>query len=367
MKSYNEIFKRILEIIKLSDDIKNNFSSNNKDFITLNHFTIYKSYVDEFIELLDAERTIFLLNQNKNNNVGKKNYELMKICKNGAKNDIIYRDEFIRLYEILVSSFSHSALELIEHSGYYVLKSHYEEFCELCQKLKIGPNFSSKDVSVEEAKYIVKTNLGNHKAQYSRIKKHYEELVLKRNAEPELAKETEHEKEKIEIAESLLEEVTKDSELITEDVVELETVDKSEGKLQTLNCDFKEIIFLGMSGLLNVEMIVQLKAVLEKDEFKKLLDLLLEYKIFDDRTIFEIKRRLVTKFRVVSDINELVAYFAIRRGINIESLKSLIPSIGETNYHYLIDQLFRYGTIGIDEYKNYLIENNLLVEDISRK
>jgi len=46
MKSYNEIFKRILEIIKLSEDIKNNFSNNRRDFIQLNHFSIFKSYVD---------------------------------------------------------------------------------------------------------------------------------------------------------------------------------------------------------------------------------------------------------------------------------------------------------------------------------
>ena len=64
MKSYNEIFKRILEIIKLSEDIKNNFSNNRRDFIQLNHFSIFKSYVDEFIDLLDSERTIFLLNKN---------------------------------------------------------------------------------------------------------------------------------------------------------------------------------------------------------------------------------------------------------------------------------------------------------------
>ena len=216
----------------------------------------------------------------------------------------------------------------------------------------------------EESKNIIKTTLANHKDQYRRIKKHYEDLVIKNDVDNNHSDEKEP--EKIEIPETLLEEATKDSESVTDEVVDLKVLEKEEGKLQTLNCDFKEIIFLGMSGLLNVEMIVQLKGVLEKDDFKKLLNLLLEYKIFDDRTILEVKRRLVTKFRVVSDINELVAYFAIRRGINIESLKSLIPSIGESNYHYLIDQLFRYGTINIDEYKKYLEENNLLTEDISR-
>lgn len=367
MKSYNEIFNRILEIIKLSDDIKTNFSSKRRDFITLNHFVIFKTYVDEFVELLDSERTIFLLNQNKGKHIGKKNFELIKVCRSNALKDVIYKEEYVRLHEILASSFNHSALDLIEHSGYYVLKIYYEEFCKLCQLLQLGPFVNVDGMNNSESKSIVKSALANHRAQYNRIKKYYDKLVLKKDDEkiPDLEKDDE--KENIEIPEVLLEEVTKDTELIDEEVVAMDTIEKDEGKLQTLNCDFKEIIFLGMSGLLNVEMIVQLKGVLDKEEFKKLLDLLLEYKIFDDRTILEIKRRLVTKFRVVTDINELVAYFAIRRGINIESLKALIPTIGETNYHYLIDQLFRYGTIGIDEYKSYLLENNLLIDESSRK
>ena len=129
---------------------------------------------------------------------------------------------------------------------------------------------------------------------------------------------------------------------------------KNEEVNKKLNCDYKELVFLGMCGELTLNMISELKHLLNDEEYYNLLNTLYHYKIFSKEELLKARDEGITNLKVINDIDELVAFLAIRKDLNIKALKGLIPVIGVTNYHYLIDQLFKYNAIDFDVYREYL-------------
>lgn len=336
MQTYNDVLNKIIEIIEISENIRK--SSNDKkfdieNFCLIRHFPIYKDYVETFNDLLNIERTYYLLYKNKDSNVGYKNSQLLELCKNNLNNP-----NYLELSEIISRSFNKTANELYEYLGYFVLKEDYNRFIELCKILKVGPCISLKEMNPEDAKVEVQNSLNNNKEQTRRIKKHMEKNNVR---------EEEVEESAIFVPEIQIREVSSDdnnNHLLNDDK-------------EVLSCDFREIIYLGMNGQLTLKMVNILKELLTELEFKELINLLIQYGIFTKAELSEIIEE--SKNKVINDIDELVGYFAIKENLNINGLKALIPSIGIWNYHYMIDQLFKYGAINFEDYKDYLIENNL--------
>lgn len=141
---------------------------------------------------------------------------------------------------------------------------------------------------------------------------------------------------------------------------------KNEEVNKKLNCDYKELVFLGMCGELTLNMISELKHLLNDEEYYNLLNTLYHYKIFSKEELLKARDEGITNLKVINDIDELVAFLAIRKDLNIKALKGLIPVIGVTNYHYLIDQLFKYNAIDFDVYREYLEDFKFIESDLKR-
>lgn len=353
MQTYNDVLNKIIEIIEISENIRRKSSNKELDvenFCLIRHFPIYKDYVETFNDLLNIERTYYLLYKNKDNNVGLKNIQLLEVCRNNINNP-----DYLELSEIINRSFKRTANELYEYLGYFILKEDYTRFIELCKKLKVGPCVALKDMNPEEAKQEVNNSLNNNKEQTRRIKK----FIAKEN---DLKDERVFEEQFIVVPEKQIEDVISSDKTISEEAKGTHVFIKEDREI--LSCDFREIIYLGMNGQLTLKMVNILKELLTESEFKALIDLLIQYNIFTKAELSEIIED--SKNKVINDIDELVGYFAIRENLDINALKTLIPFIGLWNYHYMIDQLFKYGAIDFEAYRDYLIENNLY-DDPSRR
>lgn len=344
MQTYNDILNRIIEIIEISENIRRNSKNEVLDienFSLIRHYPIHKDYVEEFNRLLNAERTYYLLYQNKDSNVGEKNTKLLEECRNNST-----QPDFLELAEIINRSFKRTANELYEYLGYYVLREDCNRFIELCKKLHVGPCVALRDLNPDDARKEINNSLFVNKEQGRRIKKYLFNEVEEKD-------EKVFEEQFIVVPEKQIEEASQEELAESNGSYVFVNADKP-----VLSCDFREIIYLGMSGQLTLKMVQTLKDLLTNAEFKELINLLIEYNIFTKGELSEIVE--VSNNRVVTDIDELVGYFAIKDSLNVEGLKSLIPTIGLWNYHYMIDQLFKYGAIDFETYKDYLIENNLI-------
>lgn len=327
MNTYEEIIERIIEIIDLSKNI------NNVDCTTINHFVIANEFVEEFKELLDSEKTFYSLG----NDLAafKKNYELICQCKKYIEDN--FDNDYLEVINILEQSYGESVDELIEYFGYYIRKQDLNDFSKLCKKLRIGPSILLKDCNPEIIKSEIYENLNKNKEQYNRIKTY---LIPTTN------------------------DIKEENNNINENSDEL---DNQENLPLLLKGNFKELIYLGIKGYLTIEMVVDLKNVLSKQQFQELVNRLLEFKIFNRDDINQIEKLSQKNIRMIDNINELVVYFAIRKDIDIKALKVLVPYIGIENYHYLVDQLYRFDAIDYDDYKEYLEEFNFIESDKNKK
>lgn len=344
-----DILNRMVEIITISEQKKNELeaqgivnknghSQNDTYFITFYPYFIYKDYALEFENLRNQELTYHILKTDKY--AGLKNQALIKECMTMINGNVQNKSVYEELINIINRSNGKPANELSYINGYFICRSDVERFKEICNMYKIG--YAKKIVdSKDEAMELVENTKNQVLEQKSRVQEHINKL----NSSVSNKKN----------------EVIEDNSF---DVVIDGKNSKSNDLNITLNCKYKEIVYLGMLGYLNSNMIVELKNVMSDSEFKELLDVLDEYMIFTHDELLNIGLDVNEKVKDFKTIDELVAYFAIRENLNVEALKMLIPSIGIDNYHYLMDQLFKFNKMDLETYSNYLKEFNYITDDV---
>lgn len=341
---YEDILNRMVEIITISEKKKKELeaqSMNNKnvnsqrdnDFMVFYPYYIYKEYILEFEELRNQELTYHILKTDKY--AGLKNQALIKECISKINDNVENKGAYEELINIINRSNGKSASELCYVNGYFICRNDLERFKEICNMYKVG--FAKKIIdSKDEAMELIESTKNDVLEQKSRVQEHINKLNS----------------------------VVSDSKNNSFDLNIDNENSKSSDLNITLNCKYKEIVYLGMLGYLNTNMIVELKNVMSDSEFKELLDILNEYMIFSHDELLNIGLDVNEKIKDFKTIDELVAYFAIRENLNIEALKILIPSIGLDNYHYLMDQLFKFNKIDMETYSNYLKEFNFITDDV---
>lgn len=342
MQTYNDILNRIVEIIRISENIRKESSNTELDinsFSLIRHCPIYKDYVAEFNDLLNLERTFYLLHKDKEGNVSKKNNELLDECRKHSS-----QPDYLELSEIINRSFRHNATELYEYLGYYLLKEDYNRFIELCQKLSVGPCVVLKSLNLDEARKEIDSSLAINKAQGRRIKKHYLNGLDK--------------KEPINLEEQFIVIPITDMEgaYQKKNTNQDNGFSKKKNETNDSHSNFREIIYLGMCGQLTLKMVEALSELLTPPEYEELISLLVKNSIFSKE---ELEVNDLNNKRVITDIDELVGFFATKKQLELEGLKTLIPTIGLWNYNYLMDQLYKFGAIDGDTYREHLIEKDL--------
>ena len=166
--NYQSILKRIEEIINLSKELIG--TTPEDEFVNLRHFMIHMNYAEEFKELLDTERTYYLLNKVENPSL--RNDELLAHCEQHINVDVLYNEEYMTIIEILRECYGKNANQLVEYCGYYVLKDKLEMFLNACRTLKNGPFVKLNELTKEEAAERINTTLNNNTEQFKRIKKY---------------------------------------------------------------------------------------------------------------------------------------------------------------------------------------------------
>ena len=346
---YQDILNRIIEILILSEQKRKELESlgitdigkklNERNFEGYHPFVIYKEYYQEFEYLKNKELTFCLLTEDRE--VGLKNHLLLSECRERLATDTHNKQDLEDIIKILEKSNGMKADNLMHIVGYFVPETDYEVFKEKCYQLKIGP---CKEIAKNKEEFLIhfEKNRSEIDKQRKRIIKHFKKSIDKREIEEELI-------DKEVFIDAKKKEINNSDNLQCEENLDINL----EGK-------FKEIIYLGMLGHLNIKMVSELKTILKENEFKELINVLKQNGIFTESDLLEIELEANKKVKTITDIDELVAYFAVRKNLNVAALKVLIPSIGIDNYHYLMDQLFRFNAIDIDAYKKYLEEFNLI-------
>lgn len=353
--TYNEILDRLVEIIDISEKKKMELEScgiydkdkmpNEKDFVSYYPYYIYRDYQKEFENLKNQELTYFLLSSDKYAVL--KNQILIKECYEKIKIDSENKEDYEKIISIIKNTVGKKASDLIYIMGYFICFEDYNLFQNLCAKFSIG---ISKKLSSnkEEALEYLEVSKKQTSDQKKRLTKHM-------NA--------------IKSAKEIKQELFNTSIKLEEKSQKLNDLNDNEnfGKVDViLDGKYKEIIYLGMLGYLNIKMITELKSVMNNEEFKLLLEELVKYGIFSKEEILDIEIEVNKTIKKISDIDELVAFFAVRKDLNADALKALIPSIGISNYHYLMDQLFKFNAIDFEKYKKYLEEFGFLSDNFKQ-
>lgn len=354
---YLEILNRIVEIINLSSDKKQELESkgifdkdkinaDDKNFYVFYPYYIYKEYYNEFEYLKSKELTFYNLRTDKY--AGLKNQTLIKECRNYISNNSTNSSDYREIINIINRCNGKKASELVYIMGYYVCDDDLVNFKKLCNKCHVGFGKSARDNEMEMYEQVENTNK-QIEEQKRRIEKHMKSLNKEETSK--------------DIVDSIKEDLPKN---ITNDIDNEEQPLKEKLSI-TLNGKYKEFIYLGMLGYLNIKMIIELKNIMTNEEFSELLNDLKKYNIFTQDELLDINIEANEKVKNVNSIDELVAFLVTREGLNVDALKIFIPSIGIENYHYLMDQLFRFNKIDFDTYKTYLEEYNLIGENKSRR
>lgn len=343
MQTYGDIINRISEIIALSEQRKNEINvvelnaNYNNYFVSKLWFEIAVEYATEFEELLDSERTFYLLQNVKNfDELNKSNEDLKLICQERGSVANESTDDYLSLLEIINNASGKNASELTEYKGYFILKQDLINFIILCRKLKVGPYKSIKESTQEEVKNYVYREMEHKKNQKRRIDNYIIASVTE-DFDDSLKDEVKTKKGGYTLF-TTLEEKPRDAMF----------------ERKTAKTNYRELIYLGIIGELTNTMVLELKNVLTSDEFELLLDDLKKWQIFDEKEIQKIRQDAYLSEKNIEDIDQLVGFFVTRDNLDAEVLELLVPSIGSENYHYMMDKLFKYGAINTDSYLNYL-------------
>lgn len=315
MKTYGEVINRIVEIINLSSGKVLPPGGEYKDyFVRILGRDIDIDLAPELRGLLDIERTFSILANTPQEDVIKNNVELMGICKERAQSNDATTSDYLSLYEILRSSLGKSSIELTEYRRYFVPSESLTDFIMLCRKLKVGPNRMVRDMSPEELRKNVDESIRVQSEQFKRINYHLTRLSQ---------------------------------------ISETQTEVKEN---YSIKMDYKIFLYLGFSGKLSLEVVKDIKKLLNPQEYELLLEIFLAGDIFTEEEIDELRQNKETIGEQIDEMNNLVELFATRKDLNIAALKLLIPAIGKVNYHFLIEELFKKGVVNDEDYLNHIKE-----------
>ena len=327
MQTYGDLINRIVEIIELSNKKKSEMIAQevkdyNDHFVKMLWCDIDITLANEFQDLLDFERTFMVLNNSEKPEA--KNLELLQVCQEQGSIDNQHTEDYLHIMELLNNADQANVEDLREYKGYFLLKDDLAVFISLCRKLGVGPYTLLKDMDREEAKAAVNREMALKNEQYQRIKASVQKAgyVVENNG--------------------------------SIPVIEPSTYEEVDDALEQNSID--EIIYLGIVGKLTSDMVVDMKKVMPDDSFNKLLKELKIWKIFSEKKIKEIKERAYSHSEYIRSIDELIGFLALREDLNPDALKAFIPSIGVENYHYMIDQLFKFGIISFEYYMENLRE-----------
>lgn len=326
MQTYGDIIRKLQEIVKISEEKMKSFSAitsqvYKNNFVRILWYDIDLTFAQEFSDLLDAERTFYLVQTN--DNASKKNSELLDVCKKQGSLSNNNTNNYLKLLEILNNSFDKYSYELTEYHGYFVTKEELPSFISLCRKLNVGPCIKLKDLSREDAKKVFKNKQLQKSEQLKRLQGYlgiHEEFVLP-----------------------------------------IDVIDDDQAQMfNDISSEFNEIIYLGIMGKLTQDMVMELSDIYSKFEFNSLLYELQMWNIFSKGDISEIRRMVNANLRNINSMDKLVEFFVNKDGLDSNSLKAFIPSIGLYNYHYMIDELFKLGVI---EFEDYIKNVEELIKD----
>ncbi len=91
-----------------------------------------------------------------------------------------------------------------------------------------------------------------------------------------------------------------------------------------------------------------------KNQLNSLVTMVNSWHILNDQEFQELQNIDNLVVEEIDNIDKLIAYFATKKDFNPEALKVIIPFIGEYNYHYMLDELFKKGLIDTDYYLDYV-------------
>ena len=315
MLKYGDIIKRIKEIILLSENKKKHVTDNNKsDFVKILHRCIDINLADEYKELLDIERTFYIMYNNPN--FKDKNLDLVKKCSDLVKNNNDIDGIYLSIVDILNRVHGMPAAKLIEYKGYFVLRDDLNSFIDLCRRGKVGPSILMNALDKDSIKENFNKDIINKQEQYKRIEQHLTSFTDK------------------------------------------EEVSVNENYLNILSVKHKEIILLGLSNKLTVEMVILLKNRLGIKEFNEILNELKAWSIFNDEEISKIENHLpIENF---NEIDDLVNFLITKDNLIVETLMTFKNTLGEYNYNYLIQELYRYGKISYEDFQTLsIVQSNI--------
>ena len=315
LKTYGDIVKRIMTIIKTSEQKKKELDplelrhNYNNYFTYILYYDIEISLANEFRELIDTERTFNNIERISPLTYLDKTRTLLELCKASAdmnNANYTYYDEIIH---IINESYGKSALALTEYNGYFILREKFKKWLWLMRKLNLFPNTSKNDLN----NYLFQ----NHE-QYARLQTLFTKLENK-------------------------------------------PFEKNEDRSFSINLGnnkHSDIVFLGISGNLKLEYLRELKLIYSNAEFQSLLDELAEWQIFNEEELNKL-RIAEPKSSVVLEGNDcfdkLIRFFFNNGKItDANALRYLKPVIGEENLKNLVDALHNLGTISEDVYEKYI-------------
>ncbi len=305
MNTYGDIIKRLSEIIILSDQKREELIANGENidsFFERKLFRpIFKEYISEFKDLLIAEETFWTI---KNNLERVQNKELISEC----DSKINEQSEFVELKEILTKAYNHRADELILVGNYLILKEDKDRFNSICKKLEVGShkkNWTKEDMSFDRLK-----------EQKNRVEAAI--AVMTKNGSEEV----------------------KD----ISDNAEIETKEYNSG-----------LIILAINGYLSLEMIECLKNTMKLSEYDDFIKSLEALHIYPEDELAKVSNK--PKIETWTNADEILKFLLTKDDLIVSGLKAFKPIIGEYNYNYLIEELYNYGRIDLDEYIDLLDKN----------
>lgn len=320
VKTYGDIIARIEEIIRKSaqkekeldpQELKDNY---NNYFAHILYCNIANDLANEFRECIDAERTFMMFKKSSPFNCLDKTRDLLEICKENSipqNNNCFYYQE---IAQIISESYGKTAFELTAYKGYYILREKLDRWLWLMRKVNLLPN--DKKMSESERKAEVDQIFKETQEQYNRLKEYIERA--------------------------------KNQELTSV------TNNTSNFNIDLKSKKHQDLIFLGIHGSLSIKTIEKLRFSYSEDQYQLLLDELLEWQIFSPEEIENLRKADIKTTVITDDLEELLSFFATKKNLNANALRALKPAIGDANLIYLINTLYRVGSISTESYEEYL-------------
>ena len=332
INTYGDIVRRILEIIKLSENAKKDLTESelkenfNEHFSYILYYDIENTLAGEFKELIDAERTFAIMDKESPLVYLDKTKELLAACE--EKTDPKYDNYmyYIEIIHILSESYGKSALDLTEYKGYYILRERFNKWLWLMRKLDLFPE--EKYMNNKEKNEAINQYLFSSHEQYFRIQNYLEKDLSN---------------------------------------IYLEKVESS-FKLNLSNKKHSDLILLGLNGDLAIDYLRELKFLYSTDEYNNLLNELLEWQIFSKEEIselYEVESKSTIIINGKDILDKLVRFFCnnTKEITDANALRLLKPAIGEKTLNTLINNLHVIGVISEDVYEQYLaLEDSLTIK-----